>query len=187
VRTVLISHFHADHVAALCDFPRARFRCFASAYDTVKQRSRFHGLRTGFLPALLPPDFEHRLDVVDRMATRPLPHDCLPFTHGIDLLGDGSVLAVTLDGHATGQMGLFVHASDGRRYFFVADACWVRESYERQVVPHAITRLLFDDTPEYAHTLARIHALHRGSPETRIVPSHCERTLEALVDEECKT
>jgi glyoxylase-like metal-dependent hydrolase (beta-lactamase superfamily II) len=182
VRTVLISHFHADHVAGLMDFPRARLRCLSSAWHSVRNRSRVSALRHGFLPALMPGDFEARLDPLDTLTTRPLPPDCAPFTHGLDVFGDESVLAVELGGHAAGQVGLIVHAHDGRRYFLVSDACWTREAFERPVLPHPVASMLFHDTREYARTLGKIADLSRRSPSIVIVPSHCERTLRTCVE-----
>jgi glyoxylase-like metal-dependent hydrolase (beta-lactamase superfamily II) len=182
VRTVLISHFHADHVAGLIDFPHARLRCLASAWQGVRNRSRVDALRHGFLPALMPDDFEARLDPLDILATRPLPPDCAPFTHGLDVFGDESVLAVELAGHAAGQAGLFVHANDGQRYFLVSDACWTREAFERPVLPHPIASILFDNAREYKRTLGKITDLSRRSASIVIVPSHCEQTVRVLAE-----
>lgn len=187
VRSVLISHFHADHIAALRDFPRARFRCFAAAAADLRRHSRLSALSKGILPRLLPPDFESRLDVIDALPLRPLPVDLAPFEQGVDVFGDGSVLAVHLEGHAPGQLGLFVHADDGLRYLFVADACWVRASFEKPVLPLPITSLLFDDMAEYERTLRGLHQVHLRSQRTVIVPSHCERTLEEIMAREICT
>jgi glyoxylase-like metal-dependent hydrolase (beta-lactamase superfamily II) len=181
VRTVVISHFHGDHIAGLRDFPRARFRCLWRAWESVSRLSGLAALRRGFLPALLPPDFDSRLDLIDQLPEGPVPSQFAPFEGGYDLFGDASVMAVELGGHAAGQCGLLVHADDWKRYFLVADACWTREALDRQVLPHPVARLLFDDTREYARTLARLGDLSRRAPSVVIVPTHCERTLAALV------
>lgn len=184
VRSVLISHFHADHIAALRDFPNARFRCFQAAFRRVRGRGRLSALSQGILPSLLPSDFESRLDFADTLTQRPLPADLSPFQQGFDVFGDGSVLAVLLEGHADGQLGLFVHAEDGQRYLFVADACWTRTSFAKPVMPLPITKLLFDDYDAYGRTLQGLHRVHLESTQTVIVPSHCEHTLETLVARE---
>ena len=180
VRSVFISHFHADHISALADFPRARFRFLPAAYAAIRGLGRITALRKGVLPALLPRDFEQRAEPITGARAVPLPALCAPFEQGIDLFGDGSCFAVELPGHARGQLGLFVRHLDDRLYFLVADACWTRTSYEQNIRPHPVTRLLFDDTRQYHHTLARLGELHRRAPEIAIVPSHCEQTFAAL-------
>ena len=180
VRTVVISHFHGDHIAALSDFPFARFVCLSDAWESIRRRSRVDALRHGFLPALVPADFEARLDPLEKRSRVPLPGGFEVFGCGHDLFGDGAVVGVELGGHARGQCGLVVRADDGLQYFLVADACWTREALDRQVLPHPVARALFDDSRAYAATLARLGEVARRAPSTVIVPSHCERTLRSL-------
>lgn len=180
VRYVFISHFHADHISALADFPTARFRFLPAAYAAVRQLGRFQALRRGVLRALIPRDFEQRADPLGDTRPVRLPRQCAPFDTGVDMFGDGSCYAVELPGHARGQLGLFVRDHDERLYFLVADACWTRAGYEQRVRPHPVTRLLFDDTGQYHATLDRLAELHRREPAVTIVPSHCQQTFERL-------
>ncbi len=180
VRYVFISHFHADHISALADFPRARFRFFPAAYAAIRDLGRLNALRRGVLPALIPADFESRAEPLSDARSVPLPSQCAAFGEGLDVFGDGSCFAVELPGHARGQMGLFVRQHDGRLYFLVADACWTRAGFERAVRPHPVTHLLFDDARRYHATLESLAALHRREPEIVIVPSHCEQTFRTL-------
>jgi glyoxylase-like metal-dependent hydrolase (beta-lactamase superfamily II) len=181
VRQVVISHFHADHISALADFRKARFRCFRRAFETVRRRRRLHALCSGFLPALLPSDFEARLDFVDESHQYTLPVDLSPFARGFSLFGDESALAIPLDGHAHGQLGLLVQGSGGHRVFFVADACWLLDSLSAGRRPSPITHLLFDDPHAYHSTFDALRQLHRSSSELLIVPSHCQQTLSNLM------
>ena len=59
VRRVVVSHFHADHVAGLRDFPNADLVALRSAYEDVAGR-RGLGLAVAFVPALMPDDFDRR-------------------------------------------------------------------------------------------------------------------------------
>lgn len=179
VRQVFVSHFHADHISALRDFPRARFRFWPEAFAAVKRMGRVKALSKGVLPALLPVDFEGRSEpLTDGLAT--LPALFAPFRHGLDVFGDGSCWAVRLPGHASGQLGLFVTHTDGRRVLLAADACWTRHGFEVQARPHPVTHLLFDAPDDYYATLARLADLHAAQPELLIVPSHCEHTFAQL-------
>jgi glyoxylase-like metal-dependent hydrolase (beta-lactamase superfamily II) len=179
VRRIVVSHFHADHVGGLADFPRARYVFLESSWAAVRDLRGVGALRRGFLPGLLPADFDARGLPVDTRHPRPLPPELAPFTHGYDLFGDGSLLAVELAGHAAGQMGLVLRRPDGGLWFLVADACWTSRCYRERTPPHGLTRLLFDDTREYRRTLERIADVHDGSPAVRIIPSHCSEAVES--------
>jgi glyoxylase-like metal-dependent hydrolase (beta-lactamase superfamily II) len=180
VKYIIISHFHADHVGGLQDFPNAQFICFNSAYTAVKDRPGWLALKAGFLPGLLPDDFDLRTIFVEDLAIADLPTEYAPFDTGYDLFGDRSLLAVELPGHATGQLGLFIVDKSGRQYFLIADACWLSRAYQEFVRPHPITKLLFANDREYVDTLSKIHQLHKLNPDLKIIPTHCAKTWNEL-------
>ena len=173
---VFISHFHADHIAALDAFTCSRYMYLPHAYDFVRQKRRLDALTSAFLPNLIPSDFEDRAVPVDVNMPIPLSSEYAPFTRGYDLLGDGSLIAVELPGHAVGQMGLIVR-DDARTYFFVADAAWQRRSVTENRPPHKIADLLFSDSEAYKKTLSNLHGYHSHHPNVELIPSHCEETL----------
>ena len=57
ISIIFISHFHADHVAALKDFPRAKFVYLPLAFASVRGKTGFSAVRKAFLPNLLPNAF----------------------------------------------------------------------------------------------------------------------------------
>lgn len=175
VRTVVISHFHADHVCALADFPNATYVYLGTAYEAVRGLTGFQALMHAVLPGLLPTDFEARSRPIDSRQLVRLPPEMMPFDVGYDLFGDGSILGVELPGHVAGQLGLFLQTDEGP-WFLVADSCWTAQSYQEQRLPHPVTRLLFDDYKVYGETLSKLGSLWRSS-DIRLVPSHCEETL----------
>lgn len=177
VERVFISHFHADHVAALGDFPAAKYVYMPHAYGPVRDKHGFGALRHGVIPGLFPADFEEQSETVALSNLRKLPKEFRPFTHGVDLLGDGSIMAVELPGHATGQMGLILRAADGGVYFLVGDACWLRGAFEEARLPHPIANLLFSDPEAYKETVFDLAELHQKRPDIRIIPSHCAETI----------
>ena len=105
IRYVIISHFHADHIAGLRDFPEAELIATQAAYTDVVPRQGIQALRRAFIPALLPDDFAQRAILVSQFVGPNLP--ALGSTH--DLFGDGSLLLIPLPGHARGQIGMLVH------------------------------------------------------------------------------
>lgn len=173
VRAVIVSHFHADHVCGLADFPNARYLYFEDAYKAICQLRGLQALRAAFLPGLLPADFGERAQPVPLAQLKALPPDYAPFTQGIDLYGDGALIAVRVPGHAAGQMGLFVQTEDGERTFLVADACWHSRAYRENVLPNPLVRLIFANWRDYCTSFGQIVQFHRQNPAVPIIPSHC--------------
>jgi glyoxylase-like metal-dependent hydrolase (beta-lactamase superfamily II) len=172
VRHVIVSHFHADHIGGLKDFPNARFHCARAGYNSVKNLHGFSAVKHAFLPGLMPADFRERAVFVEDAPLVQLPSTHAPFFSAHDLLGDGSLLAVDLPGHATGQFGIFMTDSMGRDVLLAADACWLSRQYRECLMPHPVVRFLVN-WPAYKITLEKIHQLHRHSPALRIIPTHC--------------
>ena len=174
IEHVFISHFHADHVSALKDFPNARYRFWPEAYSAVRGRAGLGALRAAFLPDLMPADFDARAQPLSPAAGRPLPPEYAPFRTGVDVLGDASLFAVRLPGHARGQMGLLARTAAGPTFFLVADACWHSAAYRHNRPPHPLANLIFDNPAEYRQTLGQLHQFHQQSPSIILVPSHCD-------------
>ncbi|MFJ3058252.1 MBL fold metallo-hydrolase [Herbaspirillum sp. NPDC087042] len=170
---IVISHLHGDHIAGLRDFPRARFFVMRTELDSMRRRCAWNNLRHGVLPALLPDDFADRLHFADDCPTVKLPSALSAFGEGMDLFGDGSVLAVHLPGHTLGQIGLALHDETGRITFLCADACWSLQAIRDDLRPTWLARQLFDNATHYLETFARLRRLHLAASDVRLIPSHC--------------
>jgi glyoxylase-like metal-dependent hydrolase (beta-lactamase superfamily II) len=176
VKTVVISHFHADHVAGLRDFPRADLVALRSAYEDVAGRRGLRALAVAFVPALLPDDFEKRAALLPAFAGPALG----PLGPSHDLFGDGSALLVELPGHARGQMGLLANTEKGR-LFFAADSVWLSASYRERRPPHRMTHFFIDDPAAMRQTIDRLHDFAAAFPDVAVVPSHCPEAFAAHV------
>lgn len=180
VRWIFLSHFHADHIAGLLDFPCARFVYLQEAYadlaDLVASQSLWHALAHGLVPALVPADFLDRSCSVALRALQPDASLCGLAT--LDFFGDGSVRLVSLPGHAVGHMGLAVRdglASDSRVRFFIGDAAWSDDAVQCCAMPHAFARCVTHDWEAYAATLQALHDIRTTKPaEVDLIPSHSQ-------------
>lgn len=180
INYIIISHFHADHIGSLRDFPNAKFIYMQSAYDDVKNLGYFSSLKAGFLRGLLPDDFEQRSIYLENQIRRDLAGEYSPFKDGVDIFNDGSLFAIDLPGHANGHIGLLMTAAQNQKYFLIADACWNSEAYTSLILPHNIAFIAMKGKKQYAHTLNNIHLLSKLAPEIKIIPSHCQNTWDDI-------
>lgn len=173
VRTIIVSHFHNDHIAGLMDFPAARILCGKAAYDAARSLGPFSGVLHGLSPALLPQDMASRVSFIEDTKPVDTSHALSAFAQGYDLFGDASIVAIPLPGHAPGHYGLFFTDTDGRQVFLVADACWSSATYRELRMPHPVTRLVHQDWKAYTGTIHKLHQISQDNKNTLIIPSHC--------------
>lgn len=171
IKFIIISHFHADHIGGLRDFPNAKFICSKIAYKNIKHRRGYQALKRGFIPNLMPDNFESRTKFLSFDTIHQKLDNLGPF---IDLFGDKSILIIQLDGHAKGQIGALVNAPN--KTLLISDAAWQRENYVNLHLPNPIVRLFFDSWKDYKKNLNKIHKYHKENPKTIIIPCHCEQT-----------
>lgn len=173
VRSIIISHFHGDHIAGLHAFPAARLFCSQAGAAELTQGSRFGRVRRGLLSALAPTELGKRATFFEDLPVVSLGDDMKPFDTGADLFGDGSLLALPLPGHCVGHWGLLMRGSDGRRTFLVGDAAWSSAAIRDDVPPPRITTALLGNTRSYRETLHSLHQLGRRNSDILLAPSHC--------------
>lgn len=183
ITTVIVSHYHGDHVAGLRDFPQARFIALRveSEHVLALRGKRWRATVQGRLPSMLPDDFSTRLVHADDCPQRSLPAWMAPFTDGFDLFGDGSLLGVALPGHSHGQLGLCIPDASGGPLLLVADACYSLPACGEGRLPPAPTQWFSNSgVRAYRETFAAVSELARREPSLLILPSHCEVAAEAF-------
>lgn len=175
IGTVIVSHYHGDHIAGLRDFPNALFIALRADTEhfSALTGKRWRATLGGHLPGLLPDDYHARLDAADDCPGRDLPAWLAPFDIGFDLLGDGSLLGMPLPGHSHGQLGLFIPDADGRPAFLIADACWSLPALREGRMPARLALLVNAERRRYAHTFLGLSGIARREPAVALLPSHC--------------
>ncbi|WP_296620038.1 MBL fold metallo-hydrolase [Marivirga sp.] len=176
IKFIIISHFHADHIGGLRDFPNAEFICSDVAFQDVRGRKGFFALKKGFIPSLMPEEFQSRTKFLSFDTSTKEVDGLGPV---IDLFNDESILICQLDGHAKGQIGALLNAD--KKILLISDAAWLKENYADLHLPNPIVRLFFDSWSDFKKSLHKVHTYHKTHPETLIIPCHCEETINELI------
>jgi glyoxylase-like metal-dependent hydrolase (beta-lactamase superfamily II) len=154
VEKVIVTHFHADHVARLDEFPRARIVTSGRAARAVWAATSRQAVRHGVFKELLPPNLISRLDATE---DKPLANAHPALGQGHDLFGDGSLLAIDLPGHADGHFGLFWN-DDAGPTLYATDAAWSMEALLEDRTPAISRKLVFADSQAGRRTERSIRA-----------------------------
>ncbi|MBP9722938.1 MAG: MBL fold metallo-hydrolase [Gammaproteobacteria bacterium] len=181
IKGIIISHFHADHIAGLLDFPQAKLYCSQAAYKIATESNRFKRIKNGVLNLLLPKDFSSRVIFSESLSIRNLDSSMAPFTYGYDLLNDGSLIIMELSGHACGQIGLLYINNNYQKQFLVADACWSTHAFKHFIPPNFIAKFITANYKDYIKNLHNLHLLNKNNSEVLIAPSHCSEIYHQYV------
>ena len=176
VRYIIISHFHADHIGGCKDFPNARFICSKTDYQKIRDKRGIKALIHGFVPSILPSDFDKRVEFLEDKSKAEFPISNSVFSNGYDIFNDKTIFAVVLAGHTAGQIGVFI-SSSGENFFLVSDACWLSDTYRRLLFPSKVSRLIVEDYKKYLHNIMNLHSFSNQYPHIRIIPSHCTKAF----------
>ncbi|MFT3735407.1 MAG: MBL fold metallo-hydrolase [Rhodocyclaceae bacterium] len=167
LRSIVVSHFHADHIAGLRDFPGVRIVCAAEGWQSIQGLTGLRALQRAFLPGLIPDDMAQRLCFVNELPTQALPPELGPFSHGAALDESGELMLVSLPGHAIGHLGAFVRQGDGWT-LLASDAAWAHENYVELRGPSEISFLIQHRRAEYYSTLRNLNHLHSRGIDIRL-------------------
>ncbi|KAG2387022.1 hypothetical protein C9374_002057 [Naegleria lovaniensis] len=200
VNYIIISHFHADHISGLRDFPNAKFVYSKEGFEYLKERKQSCCCRdirccvNGFIPNLLPDDFEKRsIQVSETQFSNHVT--IVPPFKSFDLFGDHSLFIVDLPGHCKGHLGCYFTVSceeasnqDNKNgtFLLIGDAAWSSNAIINASPPHLVTKYLVQyDWNAYCHTLQTLHKLWKEEKNLKIIPSHCWKIYEEYCSNNC--
>ena len=171
INYVLLSHLHPDHLGGASFFPNANFILTQEVYDVYKKPK----LKDLIFKEFLPTTFEERLTVIkaDQQNAN------FKYRPTIDLFGDGSILAASIDGHAKGQACLFIPDYD---LFIAADLCWGIDllPYTKQM--HLIPSLVQDSKDDYIKGTELLEEVLKDGIEVLVSHDPVERIKRILYE-----
>lgn len=159
LRGVLLTHSHFDHVLGLPDLaPEVPIYVGPGELD---QRRKFNSLLRPTMQRL----FEGRDPVreIDTNTTIALE----PFSAVVDLVGDGSIWGIVVEGHTKGSMAWLVNATDGPA-LFVGDTSHTRWGWDHGVPAGTFT----SDQELNAVALEQLRAFVQAHPDVRVYVGH---------------
>lgn len=173
---IILSHFHADHIAGLKDFPTQTFIGSQTAFDFLKNKTGLSALKHGFLPKLMPIDFENRFipyesfpNIINNLPTE-LQVNQLNMAFALPN-SNNEIIIVPLEGHAIGHIGVLVLTDNGWE-LIAGDAAWSDENYTDDNYPSPISYLIMHNVQSFYHSLNYLKQLHNRNPNLKIHLSH---------------
>ena len=157
IKTVIVTHFHVDHISGLSVFPNAKFIASISAWTSLQRNNQFQNIQHGMFPELLPEDFATRFVPLEDQPLRQVPH--LQTSH--DIFGDGSVLAVPLHGHASGHFGV-LFPQEETPLLYATDTQLLIDALPRDARPRLAPRLIAEDTIALNRSADRVYAFQKS-------------------------
>jgi glyoxylase-like metal-dependent hydrolase (beta-lactamase superfamily II) len=170
ISSIILSHWHWDHVSGAEDFPGA---------DVMVSKAEEDHIRT--LPAG---------ELISQMRGR-LKLRSFDFINGayenfersFDMFSDGSLVLVPLPGHTPGSTGLFVNLRSGKSFFFIGDLTWAIEGVRLPAERPWISRKLVDlDEEQVRRSIVKVHQLLERRPDLIIVPAHDRRIHDQIAN-----
>jgi len=174
---IIISHFHGDHIAAIIDFPSAKFLCSSSALEEVKKLRGISAVRKGILHGLFPDDFHSRVHTFEAMAELHWVDQFGLQRFSLSMIPD--ISWVSLPGHARGMMG-FEFSKNGKPLLYATDAAWSYKAFQDHVLPLPIVKIFIDSMSSMKTTWNSLHDWQKANPTGEIYFTHCPKTLELL-------
>lgn len=181
IQHIVVSHLHADHIAALHLFPHATVHVHQAALEFLQNTPRFGRVRKAVLKELMPAlkqrcvyeEFDIDIGQLFGIETLDLK--------GVDIFGDGSLHLINLPGHARGHTGLLVK-QDGTYMMLAADACWSTDNITQGIDPSRLSMFICDDKKAYRNTLQQLRHWHNeATVAVTFLPTHCKTTVRDYV------
>jgi len=174
IQHIVISHFHADHISGLIDFPKPDLWCSQKAHDFALSRNNINGVFKGVLKPLIPEDLSKRVVFPEKTQVKCNLSGLTAWQWKED------IFFVDLPGHYRGQLGLFLKRTNFGDVLLCADAAWSRKTVQQKIYPSKMVSLFIDDYSALVETIDRLHVFCLENNQAIILPTHCNETYQLI-------
>ena len=151
---VWLTHLHMDHTAGIVDLPKDIPYVVGKNERYVNFRFFMHTDHLAGIDALYEIDFAEGVDLS-------------PLGKGVDVLGDGSLWAISSSGHSAGHVIYLINGIDGQ-VLVTGDACNTQYQFEVGIGPGTYS----SDLEGAQDALEQIIAFSERYPEVRLAYGH---------------
>lgn len=159
---IIISHPHPDHISGLEFFKSYELICTREVFDEIEK----HKIKNLVFKNMTQLNYSVKTTVSNYERYYFLKDY---FEEAYDILGDGSIWGVRLDGHSLGQMGIYIPEY---KLLLAADSCWGDRFIDNYKKMKFIPRKLQDNYKKYVDTIERIKRFKEDYPEVKVIFSH---------------
>jgi len=153
INGVFLSHLHADHIAGIRELPK-NILYLVGKGEIEHYQPEVYG---NFLKGV------GTVYEVDFSTLEEIP----PLGHCADILGDGSIWAVSTPGHTPGHISYLINGLKGP-ILLTMDACFIQDNLKLKIAPSDYTW----DIKVAQKTLDKIIEFSEDYPEVRVICGH---------------
>lgn len=161
IHTVILTHFHADHIGGLRDLPDAQILCSRKAWTTYRSNTATKNAMSGVFGGLMPDDIERRLRFFEDFRSVTAPN---ALESGRDIGTDGSIIAIDLPGHLDGHVGLCFPGL-AIPLLYATDTQWLIKAITEDRLPGFPASLVCHDRSAMLSSVAKVRTFFEQGGE----------------------
>jgi len=162
---VIISHFHADHIGGIKDFPNSTKWFSKDAWEHFQSKTNWSGVVSAYLKPLVPNN------LIAKYPNQILSE--IKWNNFKAWQWEEDILFIDLPGHSRGQIGLFIKNTNFGDVFLLADASWTQDAIKNKKYPSKIVKIFVDNYQKLTETIDKLHDFKEKYPDTLMIPTHC--------------